>query len=196
MCRNENAARRTATCRVVDVGAFSIALLYGWLQTGKHAAAAVGLLIALLIPAEWWLAANWKTDREEIRELIYETADAVRLNDVDRVLRAITEQRPETIAQARNELPRYVFDDARVTGVRKIDLIEGTFPLEADVDINVVVVVSDKRGQFTSLRVPRRLQLQLQKLESSDQDGRRWFIVNYNHMPPVGEPDAYSPRSN
>jgi hypothetical protein len=178
------------------LGAFSVALIYGWLQTGQKAAAVIGILIALLIPGAWWLAAHWVTDREEIRELLDNTADAVRTNDIERVLRVITEDRPETIAQARNELPRFVFDEARVTGIRKIDIVEGTYPLEADVDINVNVVVSDKRGQFTSLRVPRRLQLQLQKLDSADGQGERWFVIDYNHMPLVGQPDAYSPQTN
>ena len=45
-------------------------------------------------------------------------------NDIERVLRVITEDRPETIAQARNELPRFVFDEARVTGIRKIDILK------------------------------------------------------------------------
>ena len=178
------------------LGAFSIGLLYAWTQTGNKAAGVIGLVVALLIPGEWWLAANWKTDREEIRELIFATADAVRINDVEGVVRVIADEWPDTISQARAELPRYVFDDARVTGVRKIDVVEGTFPPEADVDINVVVVVSDKRGQFTSLRVPRRLQFRLQKLETYDGDGRRWFVVDYNHMPLAGQPDAYSPKSN
>lgn len=178
------------------LAAVSIALIYGWLQTGKKAAAVIGLLIALLIPGVWWLATNWVTDREEIRELISDTADAVRSNDIERVLRLIAEDRPETITQARNELPRFVFDEARVTGIRKIDIVEGSYPLEADVDMNVSVVVSDKRGQFTSLKVPRRLQLQLLKLDSADGQGERWFVVDYNHMPLVGQPDGYSPQSN
>tara|TARA_R110002049_G_scaffold2750_2_gene21521 strand:+ start:327509 stop:328090 length:582 start_codon:yes stop_codon:yes gene_type:complete len=178
------------------LGAFSVALLYGWLQTGKQAAAVIGLLIALLIPGEWWLAAHWKTDREEIRELILETADAVRVNDIERVVRVIMEERQGTIAQARSELARFEFDDARVTGIRQIDVVAGTYPPEADVDINVVVVVSDKRGQFASLRVPRRLQFQMRKIEANDGSGPRWFVTDYNHMPPVGQPDAYSPQSN
>ena len=62
--------------------------------------------------------------------------------------------------------------------------------------MNVNVVVSDKRGQFTSLRVPRRLQLQLQKLDSCGRSRQRWFVVDYNHMPLVGQPDAYSPQTN
>ena len=178
------------------LGAFSIALIYGWLQTGKQAAAIIGLVIALLIPCTWWLAESWVTDREEIRQLIEETANAVRENDLDRVAAVITEDRPETIAQARSELPRFVFDEARVTGVRSIDIIEGSYPLEADVDLNVKVVVSDKRGQFSRMTVFRRLKLQMQKLDSIDAAGKRWFVVDYNHMPVVGQPDSYSPQPN
>ena len=180
----------------IMLGAFSIALIYAWMQTGKKAAAIVGLLIALLIPGAWMLAANWETDREAIRQIMDETADAVRNNDIERAVSVIAEERTETIAQARGELPRFKFDEARVTGIRKIQIIEGSYPLEADVDINVRVVVSDKRGQFSSMTVLRRLQLQMQKLNANDGTGPRWFVTDYNHMPVVGQPDAYSPQPN
>jgi len=176
------------------LGAFAIALLYGWLQTGKKAAAVAALIFLALIPGAWWLAATWVTDREEIKVLIYEIADAVRRNDHEAVSQFISEERPDTITQARLELPRYVFDDARVTSVRSIEILPGAYPLRAEVDLNVSVIVSDKRGQFANLRVPRRLMVQLQKVDQADDKGERWLITNYNHMPITGQPDSHSPQ--
>ncbi len=120
------------------------------------------------------------TDREQIEALIYETADAVKNNDHDRVLRLIAD--PATRAQAQTELGTYVFDDARVTKIREIELIEGTFPQEADVDLNVRFVVSQRTGGMQGVNGARRLQLRLQN------GSEGWEIIEYTHSPPVGAP--------
>jgi hypothetical protein len=166
------------------LGVLAVGLIYGWLQTGKQEVGAAGLVVAALIPVAWIIASNWVTDREQIEVLVYDTAEAVKNNDHDRALELIAD--PATRAQAKSELGSYVFDDARVTKIRNIELIAGTFPQEADVDLNVKVIVSQRTGGMHEVLVLRRLMLRLQKV------GDSWAIVEYQHTPVMGGPDRYS----
>jgi len=168
----------------IMLGTLSAGLIFGWLQTGKIGAAVVGLLLALMIPLAWVVAARWVTDREQIEALIYDTAGAVAENRYDRVYEVIGD--PATETRARAELPNYVFDSADVTGIRSIDLIDGSYPPEADADLNVRVDVSHRGGRFRGVRVLRRLVLKLQKLDD------QWVVVQYRHLPVVGGPDSFS----
>ena len=168
----------------IMLGALSAGLIYGWLQTGKKAAGICGIVLALMIPLAWVIADRWVTDREQIEALIYETALAVAENRYDQVYQVIGD--PATEAQARAELPNYVFDSADVTGIRSIDFVDGSFPPEADADINVRVDVSHQGGRFRGVRVLRRLQLKLQQFDDD------WVVVEYRHMPVVGGPDNFS----
>jgi hypothetical protein len=171
----------------------AIALLYAWLRTGQTPAAIAGLIILVLIPAAWLVSSRWVTDRERIKEVLHATADAVEANDHDRVVALISEDRPDTIEQARRELPRYVFDEADITGIHKISIIEGTYPQEADVDLNAKVLVTDRRGRFNKLRVLRRVKLRLQKIDIGGSTSPRWVVIDYTHMPITGKPDSFSP---
>lgn len=168
------------------LGALAAGFIYGWLQTGQKGLGAVGLGAALLIPLAWFIASNWVTDREQIETLIYEIADAVERNDHEAAVRVIGDAK--TKAMARQELSRWKFSLAAVNRIRSIDIIEGTFPLEADVDMSVKVRVSPASGGgMRDFHVPRRLILNFEK------DGDDWFVVRYQHMPIVGGPDQYSP---
>ncbi len=95
----------------------------------------------------------------------------------------------ELIASARADLSRFRFNEARVNQIRAIQMVEGSAPPEAEVDLTVTVVVSDQRGTFTEMRVPRRVLLSFRK----SADGN-WYVYRYNHMPPIGAADAYTPN--
>lgn len=164
------------------LGILAAGLIFGWLQTGKKAAAVAGLVAGLLIPVAWVIASRWETDRERIESLIYEIADAVERNDHAAAVRVIGD--PETKAQALQELSNWTFNLAAVNKISSIDIIEGTFPLEADVNMSVKVNVTG-RG-ISNRRVPRRLLL---KFEQRDGD---WVVTDYRHMPIAGGPDQYS----
>lgn len=172
----------------IMLGILAAGLIYGWLQSGSKQLAAIGLVLAALIPVSWIVAANWVTDREQIESLIYQTADAIQQNDHERVLNLIGDT--EIRNRARQELGTFVFEEARVTKVREIALIDGTFPQEADVDLIVKVVVSQRTGGLQNQSVPRRLLLRMQKA------GDGWLIIGYDHMPPLGERDVFSPGGN
>ena len=166
----------------VMLGVLAGGLIYGWLQTGKKAAAVAGLILALLIPVAWVVASRWETDREQIESLIFEIADAVQRNDHDAAVKVIGD--PKTEQQARQELSNWTFHLAAVNKISSIDIIEGTYPREADVNMSVKVNVSG-RG-IRNVRVPRRLIL---RFEERDGD---WVVTDYRHMPIVGGRDQYS----
>ena len=42
------------------LGTFAVGLIFGWLQTGKKAAAVAGLIAASLIPVAWVVASRGK----------------------------------------------------------------------------------------------------------------------------------------
>ncbi len=168
------------------IGITAAALIYGWLQTGKKQLGIMGLLVAVMVPVGWYVSTSWVTDREQIRALIDQTAAAVGANDHETAVAVIGNV--ETKNRARAELPRYIFDLIKVSGVQ-IRIAESSIPPQADVDINALAVVSAKGGQFTNMRVPRRLFLKFQK-----NDDGKWVVVDYNHTPLDGRPDTYSSR--
>ncbi len=172
------------------LGAIAAGLILGWMQTGRKWLALGGLFSAALVPLAFVLAAYWETDGERIRAAIERTAAAVRDNDIDRAVLVIEPGQRDRIAAARADLSRFRFDEARVSSIRGIQFISGSYPPEAEVDLTVSVVVSDRRGQFNSLRVPRRVVLQFRQ----DTVSNEWFVYDYNHMPVVGNPDGFSPQ--
>ena len=165
------------------------AIIFGWLQTGKKPALVAGLLLLLLIPLAFVVASSWVTDREQIRDSIYRTAEAVANNDIDTALQIIEPAQRAQLDAARADLSRFHFDEARVNKLRAIDVFSDTVPPTAEADLSVKVVVSDQRGQFRGQTIPRRVVLQFRQSPSG-----QWFVYDYNHMPIVGAPDAFSPQ--
>jgi len=176
----------------------AIAFLWGWLQSGRKPLAVVGVVLLACIPVAWWIADRWVTDREQIQQLIYQTADAVEANDHDRVLRIIGDSR--TQRQAAAELPRYTFTRADVGSVRNIEVIETSYPTTAEVEMTVNVEVSG--GSLQDIRVVRRLFLWLEKRErrgdegeaTAGQDTGGWVVTNYEHRPLLGDADRFTTR--
>lgn len=170
-------------CLMLGVTAF--AFLYAWVQTGKKLLGIIGLVFLALVPAAFYVSSNWETDREIITRVIHETAEAVAANDHQRAVSAISD--PETKARALSEMPNYRFDRVKVSQVQ-ITMVSGSQPMEADVDANVMAVVSSARSaQFQDMRVPRRLFLRFRK-----EDDGQWKMIDYAHTPLNGKPDMFS----
>ncbi len=167
----------------------AVALIFGWMQTGKKAVLIAAVVLLLLVPLAFLIAANWETDREQISAAIYRTADAVANNDIDAALRVMEPTQRDRINAARSDLMRFHFDEARVNKLRTIDLVPNSDPPQAEVDLSVTVVVSDIRGQIRGMRVLRRVILQFRKSAAGE-----WLVYDYNHLPIVGDPDAFSPH--
>ncbi|TWU43730.1 hypothetical protein Q31b_12590 [Novipirellula aureliae] len=174
----------------IFLGFVSLALLFGWLQTGNKAAGIAGLIFLLLIPAEWFVAANIVTDREQIETLIYETADAVENERYEDAYKVIGD--PDAERRARIELPPYTFDIARVNSIRSIKVIEGMQPLEAEVDMTIKADISNRSGTINDFRVVRRLVLRLQKDPKGQNTTGQWKVIDYQNLPMTGGPDQFS----
>jgi hypothetical protein len=172
------------------LGVIAGAALFGWLQTGKRESMWVGLVFLILIPISWVVSERWVTDREQILDAVYATADAVKRNDFDAAIEVIEPRQRELIAAAKADLSRFRFTEARVNKMRSIEMVQGSDPPEAEVDISVSVKVSDKSGQFQDFPVLRRVVLRFRKAD----DGK-WYVYNYTHMPIAGAPDMYSPNT-
>ncbi len=171
------------------LGVIAAAVLWGWLQSGKTPMLIAGLVVVALIPISWYVSNVWVTDREQIRAAIEATAEAVRDNDFERAVQVIEPRQRELISSALADLSRFHFSEARVNQIRSIQMVEGSAPLEAEVDMTVTVVVSDRRGQISDQRVPRRVLLSFRK----SNDGN-WYVYNYNHLPVIGTADTFSPN--
>ncbi len=165
------------------------ACLYAWLQTAHKAALAAGLICLALIPGGWYLADAWTTDREAILARLEEAAKAINRNDFETVYTLIAPSRPETLAQARNELPQYEFRKAKIGQIRSLQFVQGALPPEAIVDATASVVVSQKGGGISDAKVARRVMLRFRKQND------RWYVTDYTHLPILGGPDQFSPAS-
>ena len=168
------------------LGLTAATLIFGWLQTGKNVAGVLGILAVCMIPVAFVIAATWETEREKVEAVLYEIADAVESNDHEKVYAYIADPRARAIARA--ELPRYEFQSVEVTGIRSIEVLEGTFPLRADADLNIKAELSTKDGNFRDIPILQRVLLQLEKQDD------RWIIADYQHMPAVGGTGPHFPR--
>lgn len=180
------------------LGVFSAGLLYGWLQSAGRGVLAAGLVALALIPAAWVVAAKWETDREQIERLLNDVAEAVRDNDHERALALLGNERLRRRAEA--ELTRYEFTDASIRRVRRIELIPGSFPPEADVEMVVRATLSGRGLQGQRMTIARRILLRLEKRESSRARGQsaddgRWVVLDYQHGPLSGT-DPFSTLSS
>ncbi|TWU42880.1 hypothetical protein [Novipirellula artificiosorum] len=167
------------------LGLIGAALLFGWLQTGKRLPGIAGVVLLLLIPVAWIAASLLVTDREQIETILFEVAAAVEAGEYEKTYQYIGD--PDAEQQARQELPLYTFKSAKINSIRGIDIIDGSSPTEADVDLTVKADVSNKSGSIRDLRVVRRLILRMQK-----NTGGVWKVVQYQHLPMLGGPDQFS----
>jgi hypothetical protein len=167
-------------------GLFGGGLLFAWLQSGTKSFALAGFACLALIPVIWIIATELETDREQIESLIYQTAQAIQDNDPTRAVLVIGDEK--TRQQALMELPKYEFDRVKASSIT-INLVPGSNPPQADVDMIASVVASDKVGRFKNMRVPRRVLLTFEK------NAGQWKVIQYNHMPIGGQPDGFSPAN-
>ncbi len=171
------------------LGVVAAGAIYGWLQTGKRAALLVAGIAVALIPVAWVVAERWVTDREQIEQMLYDVAEAVESNDHERAAEVIADEQLRQRAIA--ELRHYEFSHASIRGIRRLEVRGGTFPPEADVELNVKVVVSRHGMQIRDMTILRRLLLKLEKHGAGGDPGR-WVVVDYQHGPIAGGADSYS----
>lgn len=116
------------------------------------------------------------TDYEQVRADVFDLADAVQRNDVDKVLSYVSESMPTTRSRVRNEMPQYHFRTCRILGFNEISFDEESQTATADfvvyVDLNAM-----KTYQYDGSGT-RRVNLKFQKEPGG------WKIIDYSHRHP------------
>lgn len=170
----------------IMIGIIVAGLLYTWLQTGNKRVGIAALVISLLIPGSYYLAASIVTDRELILDAIHTTAAAVEQNDHNSAVTVIAD--PAIRQRALGELPRFEFHRISVRNIRT-SMVTGSMPPEATVDLDATVTASLSNGSMRNVTVPRRVILTFQK-----QPDGSWQVTDYTHMPLTGGADNFTPN--
>jgi hypothetical protein len=157
---------------------------YFWFTLGSRRWGIAAGVILLLIPGAVWLERAWLTEKEQLRAMIEEVAAAVESNQIERVEHFFHSETRKAWDQAKGELPRYQFTEARVTGYRLISVRDDLNPMEAYADFTVFLNVSIQ-GLSQAMRVPRRVRVAFRK------DNDQWRVIGYEHLPPIGIQDPY-----
>ncbi len=147
-----------------------------WLNTMNRAALQVacgllGLTVILVL-----VNINVITEREHIEAMLYRVADALGKNDRETVYQAIDPNATPVVMRAKMELPKYLFTEARVTGITSIEVDSRADPAQAFARFNVRValtILGDK------LDIPRFIKLSMRK------SGARWLVYDYEHDEPT-----------
>ena len=117
------------------------------------------------------------TEREKIETIVYDLASQVRSNDVEGVVSHISRNRADTINRARNEMPKYLFDDCRLAGITNFVDVPGKENAKK-ITFTVVFRVSQLPGRD---KIPgqRRVVLTFEKNNAGV-----WKITDYTHSDP------------
>ena len=121
------------------------------------------------------------TDREAIEATLTEIARDVESNNIRALVRHIATGATEVQQAAEAEMPKYRFEECRVTKVHNIDIDATQEPRSAIVEFNVIATGSFSEGGFelTGQQVYRWVQLHMVR----EKDGR-WKVQSYKHDDP------------
>ena len=137
--------------------------------------AAVVLLITGLVVERWTV-----TDREAIRGTLHRIAEDVKSNNRRAVTSHLHSTAPELKQKAEAELPKYKFDECRVTRIHLIDVDDQAEPRSALVEFNVIAAGTFKVESLeVTDTVPRWVKLHMLR----EPDGQ-WKVVDYEHDSP------------
>ncbi len=160
---------------VLLLGSFAtIVALAVWVQVGHRALIYVALALALLTVILIFVSYNVRTDREQLRQVIEEVAGAVQRNDVDAVLKHVHPSANARIDEVRTRLPGLKFTEARVTGLKSIEVTDRTEPKSAVAQMHVAVSLTS--GSVTLNGVRRFV-----KAYFLYSDGK-WLINDFEHF--------------
>ena len=112
------------------------------------------------------------TDRENIETVIYEAADALEDNDLDRLLLCVSESAQQTRSRARWSLEQI---QVLKTKVRNLDVVinELTSPPTAEAQFDGVIYYQLKDASTGREWYPARLSVELRREDA------RWLITNH-----------------
>lgn len=161
---------------ILAVGVMTVILLgSGWMKTG-HPALIYALLGAVVVFAGLLIAERCvKTDKEQLRETLYEIADDVQRNDLPAVLGHIHSRARRVRSRARNEMPLYHFHDVAITTIRDISLHPDRDPPSATAEFLVRVDLTFRDGTGGRDRFVRFVVVTFYREEE------RWKVWDYEH---------------
>ncbi len=148
-----------------------------WVHSRENAMLKVALAVAILTAAIVTCERIVVTQREEVTDRIYALADSVQRNDFAATMEFFSEDHAETRQRADAEMPRYDFQNCRVSGILKFNISEST-PPTAEIQFNVSVTVRVDNGA-EPLWGQRRIKLVFEK----NREGV-WKIIDYSHSDP------------
>ncbi len=160
----------TAVTGIILTATALIMWIKGGFQVALYAAAGFVVLTAVMM----WLSLSIRTDHEQVNDVLHQVAAAVQRNDLDAVMEYVHPNAKAGINRARSELPRYHFTEARVTGVKKIDIQLDTNPPAALAEFNVAVSLNANGNEANGIRRFVRAYLFKEK--------DRWLVYDYEHL--------------
>lgn len=160
----------------VTGAALTLIAVIAWIKGGINAAlyAALGLLLLTILLVS--INLQVQTDREQVHGVIGAVAAAVQRNDLDGVLEHVQGARSAALQRAKTELPNYKFTEARITGVKKIEVKADTNPPSAVAEFNVFV---DLIAHGSPHQIPRFVRCHFVR------EGERWLVSDFEHFEPT-----------
>ncbi len=148
----------------------TVVTLYGWTQTGNEIAFKTGIGFAvgsiLLMILNLWIV----TDAEQVRSWLVEAAAELESNQADKVVRRLSPNHSDRVANAAERIKTVKFTVARITKIHSVKVdYQGANPI-AYVRMNVFV---EAEGAGMSGKVPRWVGLTIEK------KGKEWLIVDF-----------------
>lgn len=133
----------------------------------------IAFLIASIFACEQLIV----TERERIATIIYDLSHQVRENNVEGVVTHMSPNRKSTIDRARNEMPKYFFDECRLAGApRFVDLPGNVETMKVTFTVIFRVSLLPDRSKIPG---QRRVELTFEK-DAADV----WKIIDYAHRDP------------
>jgi hypothetical protein len=148
----------------------TVVTLYGWTQTGNAIAFKIGIGFALgsilLMVLNLWIV----TDAEQVRSWLVEAAAELESNQADKVLKRLSPNHSDRVANAAERMKMVKFTVARITKIHSVKVdYQGANPI-AYVRMNVFV---EAESAGMSGKVPRWVGLTIEK------KGKEWLIVDF-----------------
>ncbi len=148
----------------------TVVTLYGWTQTGNEIAFKTGIGFAvgsiLLMILNLWIV----TDAEQVRSWLIEAAEELESNQADKVVRRLSPNHSDRVANAAERIKTVKFTVARITKIHSVKVdYQGANPI-AYVRMNVFV---EAESAGMSGKVPRWVGLTIEK------KGKEWLIVDF-----------------
>jgi hypothetical protein len=151
--------------------------LFVWIQGGFRAALISAGVLAVLTVILVLVSLQVETDREKLRRTIHEVAGHLQNNRFEAIYGYIHPNAKPIDAQARAELPKYRFQEARVTNIKQLEVNPRTKPKSATAEFFVAVSVDVQGQSFPGIR-------RFVRVYFFEKDGR-WLVNHYEHFEPT-----------